>query len=176
MPRKIGGARRLLFAVLGLALVIVVAIFGLAHRSDGPAVRSDKEMLESLVEHRADLDRLIAMLSHDRGLVAVDFDWTDPANPTSLGVTSDRVNEYRAVFKRIGLHRGVRVLEAGNKFVFIDRASGNLVNGLSKSFVHDEGEVSPVVEELDSLVNAATRGASYRSTGIPFWYLQLDRS
>ena len=66
----------------------------------------DKDLIKNFQDHREEFEALRAMIIHDKGLRRVDDNWTDPADPMSVGVTPERIAEYRAIFRKLGIPRG----------------------------------------------------------------------
>ena len=64
---------------------------------------SDVAMTANLMANRATFDRLLAMIQEDRGLLRVDVDWTDPADPEQAGISPARIAEYRRLMQAIGV-------------------------------------------------------------------------
>jgi hypothetical protein len=98
-------ARRLLYA----AAVSVVG--GSSGCTDPP---SDAELIKEFHEHRAEYQRLLTMFREDRGLGRIAPTFTRPANffsgaplPTSPDISGARLEEYRALFRRLSLEAGV---------------------------------------------------------------------
>src|SRR3954470_3738367 len=79
-----------------LVLAIPAAMFGFI-----PFVRwaaghpSDAELLRRFHEHRAELDQLIKMFETDKDLGRVGENFTRPDDPERIGVSSERIQEYR---------------------------------------------------------------------------------
>ena len=162
--------------VFGAVLVIVGAAIGFKiWLDDAPSLRSDRAMLATFQNSRSDLETLVRMAQHDNGLLRVDFDWTEPKNAQTVGVSPRRLGEYRALFRKIGLQQGFVAGTTVGEFDFIDRSVGLVMNGQSKSFVYTSVKV-PVVDDLDVVVqDSSKRGEWFRSAGVPNWYLKFDR-
>src|SRR5206468_3281445 len=77
------------------ALVLVVALIGCGHPSDA-------RLLERFRQHRAELEQLVQMFTTDKGLGRVGSDFTRPENPGLVGITAQRVQEYRRLCAAVG--------------------------------------------------------------------------
>ena len=133
-------------------------------------------MLRNLNSNQATFDRLLVMINEDRGLERVDVDWTDPDDPSKIGVSAERIAEYRRMMRRIGVARGFYAFEPRNEISFLAFASGLSINGVSKGYVWSRNRPAadiPVVDSLDALWQGGGRHVwSYRHVEGP-WYLQL---
>jgi hypothetical protein len=137
---------------------------------------SDTAMLRNLKNNQATFDRLIVMINEDRGLERVDVDWTDPDDPSKIGVSAERIAEYRRMMQRIGVMRGFYAFEPRNEISFLAFARGLSISGVSKGYVWSKVRPAtdiPVVDSLDALWQGGGRHVwSYRHIEGP-WYLHL---
>ena len=136
-------------ALLGVALVVLAVVgaaivgsyFG-AFDSWSPKPRpSDAVPIESLHRKRAIFDTLVTMIREDRGLKRVDVDWTDPADPATVGVSAERIARYRQLCREAGVPRGFYQFETS--IVFVAHADGMVVHGSSKSYVWGKSKYEP---------------------------------
>ena len=65
------------------------------------------KLTKNFQDYREEFENLRAMIVHDGGLHRVDANWTDLAYPISVGVTPERIAGYRALFRKLGMSRGV---------------------------------------------------------------------
>src|SRR5262245_867692 len=56
---------------------------------------SDQQLIANFHRHQADLERLITMFKADKGLGRVGDSFTRPNHPDIVGVTPERIAEYR---------------------------------------------------------------------------------
>src|SRR5262249_61685157 len=77
--------------------------------------RTDQEMIVHFQNHRADFDELLKMFRADNGLLYYSKGHTRPENLSSLGVTSERLQLYQALFARIGLDGMGDLSQTGSK-------------------------------------------------------------
>lgn len=85
--------------VLGVGIVIVFALLLLLLGNTRP---TDRELLERFHKHRADLDELVRMFEADKGLGRVGASFTRPKDPSSVGVSPERIQEYRRLCSAVG--------------------------------------------------------------------------
>jgi hypothetical protein len=96
----------------------------------------DDEMIANLSEHRAELEKLREMIQADQGLERVDYEWTKPADPASVGVSPERIAVYRELCRRVGLERGIEAFGgAAERVRFLASTRGLSISGSSKSYV-----------------------------------------
>jgi len=65
--------------------------------------KTDQEMIANFQTHRADFDELLKMFRADKGLLYFSRGYTRPENVQSIGITSERLKQYQALFARLGL-------------------------------------------------------------------------
>ena len=65
--------------------------------------KTDQEMIANFQNHRADFDELLKMFRADKGLIYFSRGYTRPENVQSIGITPERLNQYQALFNRVGL-------------------------------------------------------------------------
>lgn len=139
---------------------------------------SDVAMTANLMANRATFDRLLAMIQEDRGLLRVDVDWTDPADPEQAGISPARIAEYRRLMQAIGVTRGFSADEKRHGIHFIAWASGLSTRGRSKAYVWSSTgkfEDAQVASSLDETWRDGGRHVwAYRHLDGP-WYLYLRR-
>ncbi|MBK8047479.1 MAG: hypothetical protein IPK16_10355 [Anaerolineales bacterium] len=112
-------------------LSVLLAIVLLA--GCGPTTHpTDEQLLERFSQNEAGFDQLVTMLQEDPELRRVDDDWTDPADPSMIGVSEDRIVAYRARFKQLGIPRGFYAFHDPEDYTFVASALGLSVSGSSK--------------------------------------------
>src|SRR5262245_4190430 len=98
-----------------------------------PAPRpSDAAMIDNFRHKRDVFETLVTMIREDRGLKRVDVDWTDPADPSTIGVSAERVALYRRLCHEAGVARGF--YQFNSSIEFVGYAAGMVVHGSSKSY------------------------------------------
>ena len=131
-------------------------------------------MIRVVRDRERDLELLRKMANEDPLLTAVFLDQTEPEDPTTVGVTLERIAAYRIVLRRVGSERGLRSNSAGH-FEIVDRSQGLVTNGMSKSFIYSDAPIA-IVPSLDVKQRTSQAGTWYRSTDTNGWYLKLERS
>jgi hypothetical protein len=86
------------------------------------------------------------MVLDDKRLTRVDEDWTAPEDPTTIGVTAERIAEYRALFKKLGLARGFSAGLDRREIELWASAQGWVAHGSHKGYVY----TARVPESLDT--------------------------
>jgi len=66
----------------------------------------DADLIQNFTKHRADFEEIVKMASHDKGLTRVDRDWTNPRDPSKIGISQVRIDRYRALFRDAQIPRG----------------------------------------------------------------------
>jgi hypothetical protein len=120
---------------------------------------SDDELMGGFVEHRDELETLRKMMQKDKDLKRVDFDWTQPDDPASVGVSPERIEVYRELCRRIGLERGVEAFgDSAKRVTFLASTRGLSISGSSKGYVWLSSPpqtdlAHPLVVSLDRYLN-----------------------
>lgn len=109
--------RKLIAVLTTLATISLcfLAITSVIHLDDQP---SDDELIANFKAHEAAFERLAHMSLEDSGLLRVDEDWTDPREPASIGVTADRLETYRNLFREAHVPRGLTRYDGNVKFMY----------------------------------------------------------
>lgn len=154
------------FEILAVCLV-------LAGCGDRPHAK-DQVMLDDFARHEKGFEELAAMLREDRKLIRVDKDWTDPADPATIGVSAERIAEYRRRFQALGIPRGFRAHHDPEAFTFIASAMGLGISGSGKGYAYLDSPPELIVSDLDSYRSPDGRSfLAYRPIKGK-WYLFLD--
>lgn len=140
---------KILVAILGLSLVGVITASA-THRP----FPSDEALRSRFVAHRADFQRLVDMANEDAQLtrIAPDFTWLqdDVAWPRkNVGISEERWNEYRQIFRRVGAFDGILKGTHPNRVIFPIASAGLVPSGFSKGLVYSKTPLGPVLKSLD---------------------------
>src|SRR5207248_7491503 len=148
-------------AIGGIAVVGILSIFLLRARLS-PLVHhdeshpSDKALEAIFKEHEADFKQLIAMSNVDAKVVRVapDFTWLDnnprwPRPESEIGFSMERWDQYRELFKRLDLRKGLSRYPDGNTIEFIASTQGLLTGGSSKGYIYSTKNLTPLYDSLD---------------------------
>jgi hypothetical protein len=120
-----------------LALIIVVGCV--------PQNKSDEGLIATFQKHRETFEKLHQMITADSNLHRVDYDWTDPGDPASVGVSPERIEEYRHLLQDVGCRRGFCAYPGRPGIYFISAAHGLVVGGGSQGFYYSERTPNPLV-------------------------------
>jgi hypothetical protein len=142
----------ILLVVVAIVAAILLGSVAMIFHSWIPTLRpSDAVMIEKFQQKREIFETLVKMIREDRGLKRVDVDWTDPADPSTIGVGPERIALYRQLCREAGVSRGFYQFDT--VLVFVGYAAGMVVHGSSKNYVHGRGKYDP--EEIDGDLDAA---------------------
>ncbi len=165
----------------GVGLIVIFALFmlrtGLPQALSGEAKHpSDAELEKVFRTHESDFNQLVAMSGVDARVVRISptFTWLDdnanwPRPESQLGFSTDRWNEYRELFVRLGLKNGMARYPDGATIEFIASTEGLLTGGSGKGYIYSTKEVSPIYNSLDNL--GPTGKDVYKKLQQPHWYL-----
>lgn len=140
----VGGPLRKAFAILLKALgvllaSVVVLVILLMWACSAP---SDKSLANRFARHRSEFETLARMSHEDADVIRIadDFtrlknNWNWPRSESTWGITLERWNEYRRLFRRVGLSAGLEKDGPGNVY-FIAHTAGLAVHGSSKGLVY----------------------------------------
>jgi hypothetical protein len=144
--------RKLFFGLVGLLLLLT----GCSDPFEGQPHLSDSQLIAAFQTHKPDFERLRTMILEDKGLTRVDDDWTVPTDPQTIGITVQRIAEYRKLFQKLGIARGFSAYEDRHEIEFWASAQGWVAHGSHKGYVYASAIPAPILESLDSL--AAQKG------------------
>lgn len=130
----------------------------------------DTELIVRFRSHRAQIESLVDMIRHDEVLIRVDDDWTEPHDPAAVGISPQRITEYRQIFSGIGCPRGFIYNPQTGTITLLAWTAGLAVSGSSKSFVFNPPDPTPLVAELDAYL----RSGAHQSQGYPLGYRHLE--
>jgi hypothetical protein len=157
-------------------LFLIVALLSSCTVPDfsGQPHLSDKQLIENFEFHRAEFEKLVAMILEDKNLTRVDEDWTEPKD-----FDQERIAEYRKVFQVIGTPRGFSAPVSREQIEFIASAQGWVAHGSSKGYLYGEkcpAHIGKTVESLDemSLAKRPSGSACRHVEGKWFLYFISD--
>jgi hypothetical protein len=149
---------------------------------------SDERLLDVFKDHRSKLEQLVRMFEADRGLGRVGEHFTRPEDPWTVGISFERVVEYRRLCAAVGapgciegfdatleeFHGPVQGLGPARKDpIWIHVSSLSLsISRSAKGFLHSTAPSFEVVANLDDFVPPRS-GTWLRHIDGP-WYLYLD--
>jgi hypothetical protein len=148
---------------------------------------SDAALNREFKQHRSELETLVSMANTDLlvSRVADDFTWRKdsvawPRPESEWGITKERWNQYRRLFRNVGLTAGLNKDDHGNIY-FISHTEGSVVSGASKGFVYcektvlSEGGYLPCAEqhEYGKRNEAKGEGSEYRRLA-EHWFIYSE--
>ena len=137
---------------------------------------TDDKLIARFQKQKAIFEKLREMIASDSGLQRVDYYWTDPKDPTTLGVSPRRIAEYRNLLDSVGCHRGFSAYGRPEVY-FIASARGlGIGGGSEKGFCYLPTPPASVV--TNTAIFQATRPEThsiYRHLeGAWYLYFQYD--
>jgi hypothetical protein len=89
----------------------------------------DDFLIAAFRQHRSTFEELRQMILADSRLRRVDEDWTDPRDPATIGISPERIAEYRRLFAEVGCGRGFAKYNWRPGIYFISAATGMAASG-----------------------------------------------
>ena len=128
-------------------------------------------MIANFHIHRAEFDELLKMFRADKGLLYFSRGHTRPENVQSIGITSERLKQYQALFTRLGLDGMGDLSQVGPKdeVWFFTSIEGPR----ESTFKHYAFVTQPARGIVNDLDFGASKSAPYRHIE-DRWYLALD--
>jgi len=162
--------RRLTLAlVLGIPTAFIAVGWIVKEAHEPP---SDAAMLRDFTRHETTFNTLVEMVAADKALDRVDENWTMPADTKSVGVSPERIAEYRKLLRDAGTPRGFQVLPARDEFKFFYWLRGSAISDdIDKGFAYRTTPPASTVQTLDG-IRSKSRDAfvAYRHVR-DNWYL-----
>ncbi|HNV68660.1 MAG TPA: hypothetical protein PKO06_03100 [Candidatus Ozemobacteraceae bacterium] len=136
---------------------------------------SDAALIARFQQQRRSFETLRAMIASDTGLERVDDTWTSPKDPATIGITPQRIAEYRRLFNHIGTPRGIEAYDpTRSSFRLLASTQGITVSGSGKGYLWSTEPPSPLLSELDSALASHSKPFfGYRHLE-DRWYLFLE--
>jgi hypothetical protein len=116
-------------------------------------------MLDNFQAHKTEFNQLLQMFLTDQKLMGVAYQWTDPANIQSAGITPERLKAYDGLFWKVNLGLALRPSlslrrhhdqEDPKAVEFIFSTRGLAVSGSVKGYVYTVKRPSLVVDNLNT--------------------------
>ncbi len=142
---------------------------------------ADADLEKRFHENRKDFDELIEMSKSDSKVVRIslDFTWLDnsvawPRPKSELGFSEERWNQYRSVFKKLGLNEGIaRPLDTDTTYL-IGSTEGLVTGGSSKGYAYSAKELPTVSGSLDDYERSSPKTRPAYKRIEENWYLYYD--
>ena len=164
-----GRRRRSLLAVVGVAL-----LFGGCFSSLSKKHPTDDELLKNFQTHKVEFDRLLKMFLADKELGRVAPDFTRPEDPRTVGVSPERLGEYRKLLNTLGLSNGIEGYKEKDLVYFHSSAQGLAVSGSGKGYAFAVIRPALVVDNLDNYWSKDSRSFTAFRHIEGNWYLYFD--
>lgn len=141
---------------------------------------SDARLARVFHANEPDFLRLLAMAQEDAKLtrIAPDFTWLAddvgwPRPPSRVGFSDARWNEYRVLFRKLGVDSGVARRPDG-VLLFIASTQGLVTGGSSKGYAYSDRLLGPLYESLDAHpTDLPSNVPGFKPIGAG-WYIYYD--
>lgn len=169
--------KHILLSVGGVGVVVVVfcAVTYLSFSSIDAPHPSDQELEANFFKNEADFDALVRMAQADPKVVrlAPDFNWLDhtaawPRPESEWGLSNERWDEYRKLFRKLGLPTGISNLQPDGVMLFAS-SRGLVTGGSTKGYAYFLEDPPHIVDSLERASFKDSRIAYKRLRG--HWYL-----
>lgn len=151
--------------------LLLSAVFFAACASKHP---SDQALLSQFQSHRSEFNHLLQMFVADKELGRVAYNFTRPANPAEIGISEQRLQEYKQLFDKLGLTAGIEGYDEKEVIWFIASTQGLGVSGSAKGFTYLEKPPSLLVDSLDGYRSKDGKSFTAFRHLEGKWYLYLD--
>jgi hypothetical protein len=165
----------LTLAVLGVLAVIAYA-GGLFH-----PMPSELELRSRFFQNQSDFVKLVQMSNQDPRVTLIRSNFTyldtDASWPRKdIGLSEDRWNEYRQLFRRLNIDGGVtRRMDPVSSVSITVYASGGVLGSAGKGYAYSEQPLMPIVQSVDvmptALYNKNKGHAVVFEPLAPNWYM-----
>ena len=140
---------KILITALGLSALGLIVLA--ATRRPLP---SDEALRSRFIAHRTDFEKLVVMANEDSQLtrIAPNFTWlkNDVSWPRkNVGISQQRWNEYRQIFRRVGASDGIEKGKNPNRVIFPIVYGGLVPSGFTKGLIYSQSPLSPILSSLD---------------------------
>jgi len=110
----------------------------------------DDVLISAFQQHHSTFEELRQMIATDSKLHRVDEDWTDPKDPAEVGISPERIAEYRRLLAEVGCSRGFIAYPTRPGIYFISGARGLVVAGSTKGYCCLESALPLVVTNTET--------------------------
>ncbi len=138
---------------------------------------SDEELTSVFRLKKSSFEELRGMAASDRHLVRVtiDFtrledDWSWPRPPGKIGLTPERWERYRELFRETGVWAGIKRATDPDTIFFVASAQGLATGGSEKGYAFSTAALSPVLSSLDGRPDLKSNRLRFKPLG-DGWYL-----
>jgi hypothetical protein len=152
-----------------LSLGIIVLATGCSSKHP-----SDQSLLDNFHSHKDEFNQLLKMFLADKGLGRVAYDFTRPERPETIGVSQDRLQQYRKLFSRLDLSEGIEGYDEKDLVWFHASAIGLSVTGSGKGYAYLTKPPPLLVDNLDNYWSKDGNSFTAFRHIEGNWYLYLD--
>lgn len=139
-----------------IASLVFILLSGLFFSCDNEHP-SDSRLLVNFQSHETEFNRLIKMVTDDAKVVRIspEYTWLDdnftwPRPESELGITKARWEEYRQIFRKLGLEEGIAWYTIPDgPVLLLASVRGKFAGGSEKGYAFSTKPLSPLVESLD---------------------------
>ena len=135
---------------------------------------TDQSLIDNFQSHKSEFNQLLQMFRADRSLGRVAYDFTRPANPQDIGISQQRLAEYRALFDQLDLSAGIEGYDEKGLVWFHVSTQGLSVTGSGKGFAYLKESPPLVVDSLDTYWSKDGRSFTAFRHLEGNWYLYFD--
>jgi hypothetical protein len=165
----------IVFGVIGIfVLWAAFIIFAFAIADNDCYYPSDQELIDRFDQNRADFQALLGMFLSDEGLERVDYDWTRPDNPQDVGVSPERITQYRQYFDKLGLPKGVIGFGKKDNISFPVASCGIAVSGTSQGYAYVQATPELLVDSIENYHHGKFESYTIYRHLSGNWYLYYD--
>lgn len=166
-----GNMKLLFLGVFSVAAVLAVGV--LIVRSTMKQYADISQPSDATLEanfklHESDLQLLVNMSEADNRVVRItsEFTWLDdnaawPRPESQLGFSEARWDQYRRLFKEIGLAGGIAREKSGDVTYLIFSSKGLVTHGTEKGYAFSKNELTPTADSLDDVTRCQKEKASF---------------
>ncbi len=136
---------------------------------------SDQQLISNFNRHRSAFDTLAQMSSTNKKLTRVDYGWTEPSDPKTIGVSPARIGRYRQLLDSVNVHRGFEASDEGAEIDYLYWATGSAISSdTDKGYAYLTTPPKQMLSSLDPCRPDEKNGVkAYRHIQGP-WYLYYD--
>lgn len=114
----------------------------------------DSKLKAVFYGNRDDFNKLVLMSQQDRRVTRIDFGFTimdtDSGPKRNVGLSEDRWQEYRVLFRKLGITGGLERPEAfPSAVLFYAHCEGSAIDADCKGFAYSERPLLPIATNLD---------------------------
>jgi hypothetical protein len=154
---------------LPILLLMVLSLMGCSAKHP-----SDQVLLTDFENHKAEFNQLLEMFLADKKMSRVSYHFTRPENPSEVGVSEQRLQEYRDLFAKLDLSDGMEGNKDKDMVWFYASLSGVTVATSSKGFAYSSKPPQYLANSLDGYRSPDGKAYTVFRHIEGNWYLYLD--